>query len=259
MCNPLVGKSVVESSLAVQQPSFVERRIGKLDSTFYTYLLQHESSACKRAHSIGVCEREYSGIECRNPSGSLSGERYSEPRPHEALRSSGLHNQTPGAHINQISLCDNSTSARPCLSRNLAFGSATGFEQDLGTTIMIRNLPTHVVPKQLYDCIVQSGFDLGSRVDDINIAKGFLYVPMEFGRASTTRNCGIAFVHFPCEAKAATFCNTWHNTSYGPCLAEDKLNVANAMAQGVKANARLWGKRKTNRIRNVAYRPMLFC
>lgn len=117
------------------------------------------------------------------------------------------------------------------------------------TTVMIRNLPSHITQQCLVDDLDRCGSE--GTYD-------FLYMPQSFD--TNSRNCvkGFAFINFiqPSSARALTAC--WHGQRrFGAREPEPGLNISAADIQGKEANLRKWAKPRLRRIRNPKLRPFV--
>lgn len=129
--------------------------------------------------------------------------------------------------------------------------------EDAGTTLQIRCIPKRLTLQELYGFITMSGFDLGMQVETAGPhVRSFVYVPIDFTCRPGPANKGFAFVHFRSRSQARAFTEIWHQQHLQGC--SSPLDVSLASVQGVQENLRKWYRSGTRRIRNPAFRPMLF-
>jgi len=131
--------------------------------------------------------------------------------------------------------------------------SHTEFEDmlanDVGVTLMIRNLPNKVMQGRILQQLVKRNLQ-----DQVRL----VYVPVEFGHSQKTLNKGFAFIHTNDRRTADTIIAMWHRTFvFGREGVRRSLNIALAHTQGLMQNMENWRKSTTSRIRNPHYSPLL--
>jgi len=115
--------------------------------------------------------------------------------------------------------------------------------EDVGCTMMLRNIPHGIEQQQLLAKLRACGFE-----KDLE----FVYLPMIFGNRRPTGR-GFAFVGLKSQQAATELTCSWHQTSI---FGETRLlTVARAHVQGYEANLKKWGRTKTSRIQNDRYKP----
>jgi len=113
------------------------------------------------------------------------------------------------------------------------------------TTLMLRNLPEHIVQQDLIDALNAAGF---------NGLFDFCYMPSIF---ATGMGKGYAFIDFITADSAESLRFAWEGRSPLGKSNKGRLRASLAHIQGRDANIRKWNTRKTMRIRNPNHRPFI--
>uniref|UniRef100_A0A7S1FBH0 RRM domain-containing protein n=1 Tax=Noctiluca scintillans TaxID=2966 RepID=A0A7S1FBH0_NOCSC len=117
---------------------------------------------------------------------------------------------------------------------------------DLGTSVMIRNLPLEITQRALLEELDASGF---------NGLYDFAYMPCCF---VTGKGKGFAFVNFVSTQTATALARSWHRSRrFGVRSDEPALNVSSAAIQGWADNVAKWNIPRMRRIRNPNLRPFV--
>jgi len=120
---------------------------------------------------------------------------------------------------------------------------------DMGVTLMIRNLPNQVMQGRILQKLVEQNLR-----DQVRL----VYVPVEFGHKQKALNKGFAFIHTNDKNTAVMIIAMWHRTfAFGRDGVKRSLNIAMAHTQGLVQNMENWRKSSTSRIRNPYYSPLL--
>jgi hypothetical protein len=127
--------------------------------------------------------------------------------------------------------------------------------EDLGCTLVMRNIPSLVLARDILKGFVKLGL-----AEDVVL----LYVP----GIVTTKNKPqqqqldrFGFVHVKSRRAVAILKKNWHNQWPFPGHAQHSgkpLDITFAKVQGAEANLSRWNTGKTARIRNANFRPMVF-
>lgn len=110
------------------------------------------------------------------------------------------------------------------------------------TTLMIRNLPSHVTQTDLLHELNKLGL---SKLYD------FCYLPRDF---NVVENKGYAFINFVSPETARMFRQSFHRQNF---LAGQQPVIADAVVQGLEANLRKWCGPRLSRIRNPDLKPFV--
>jgi hypothetical protein len=117
---------------------------------------------------------------------------------------------------------------------------------DLGTSVMIRNLPLEITQRALLEELDASGF---------NGLYDFAYMPCCF---VTGKGKGFAFVNFVTTQTATALARSWHRSRrFGVRSDDPALNVSSAAIQGWADNVAKWNIPRMRRIRNPNLRPFV--
>lgn len=113
------------------------------------------------------------------------------------------------------------------------------------TTLMVRNVPTHVTPNCLVKELDRCGFE-GSY--------NFVYLPQA---CNANEHKGFAFINFTDPCMAGILVGCWHRRSrFGSKQAQ--LNICPADIQGLRANLEKWVKNPSlQRIKNPNFWPLV--
>jgi len=113
------------------------------------------------------------------------------------------------------------------------------------TTLMLRNLPEHIVQQDLINALNAAGF---------NGLFDFCYMPSIF---ATGMGKGYAFINCISADSAESLRSAWEGRSPLGKSKKGRLRASLALIQGRNANIRKWNTRKTMRIRNPNHRPFI--
>mmetsp|Transcript_17355 Transcript_17355/g.40470 ORF Transcript_17355/g.40470 Transcript_17355/m.40470 type:complete len:300 (+) Transcript_17355:114-1013(+) len=113
------------------------------------------------------------------------------------------------------------------------------------TTVMVKGLPSRCTHPDLIHMLEEAS-SLGGKYD-------FVYIPCDF---KTKVNAGYAFVNFVLEEDALALAKEWHNQWIFNNEVDQPCRVAPAYIQGSEALAAMCNRRKLQRIRNPAFRPV---
>jgi len=113
------------------------------------------------------------------------------------------------------------------------------------TTLMLRNLPEHVVQQDLIDALDAS--DFAGQFD-------FCYMP---SACDTGKGKGYCFINFKTPDAAKALLSAWEGRYPLGRSNKGRLRVSLANIQGRDANIRKWNTKKTMRIRNPNHRPFI--
>lgn len=117
---------------------------------------------------------------------------------------------------------------------------------ELGTSVMIRNLPHDITQRRLLEELDESGY---------RGLYDFAYMPCCF---VTGKGKGFAFINFIDTETAKSLAIRWHRSRcFGIKGAEPALNVSAAAIQGWAKNVAKWNVPRMRRIRNPNLRPFV--
>jgi len=127
-------------------------------------------------------------------------------------------------------------------------------DEDLGSTVMIRNLPSWLSQQDLLKALMQLGL-----AGEIVV----LYVPSNLQNQTFKPNHHnrYGFLHLRSEWAVDELTRCWHNQYPFRRAAEEQhslVDIALARVQGAKENLAQWEKTKTSRIRNPKLKPLIF-
>lgn len=121
-------------------------------------------------------------------------------------------------------------------------------QEDIGRTLMLRNLPRSVSQVSVLRCLQQYGF-----TDSVVL----LYVPWSMGQKHGS-NLGYGFVHMQTEEDAQALTAAWHGKfPFKRHPGRNPLTIADAAVQGAKENITFWNGGKVGQIRNPKFRPIV--
>jgi hypothetical protein len=122
-----------------------------------------------------------------------------------------------------------------------------------GVTLIVRNIPRHVLQEQIFTQLRNDGFSFGTNHLDIAL----LYAPAVFGgHLGKPQGQGFGFVHANSSDAARAFMAKWHRRHiFGTAREVRALDISKAHVQGVQANLAQWSQTKTRRIRNSRFQP----
>jgi len=113
------------------------------------------------------------------------------------------------------------------------------------TTLMLRNLPEHILQQDLINALTAAGF--GGQFD-------FCYMPSIF---ATGKGKGYAFINLKTADAAEALRSAWEGRSPLGKSGKGRLRTSLARIQGRDANIRKWNTQKAMRIRNPNHRPFI--
>ena len=122
-----------------------------------------------------------------------------------------------------------------------------------GVTLIVRNIPRHILQEQILMQLRSDGFSFGTGHLDLAL----LYAPAVFGgHLGKPQGQGFGFVHANSSDAARSFMARWHRRHvFGTAREVRALDVSKAHVQGVQANLAQWSQTKTRRIRNSRFQP----
>jgi len=122
-----------------------------------------------------------------------------------------------------------------------------------GVTLIVRNIPRHILQEQILMQLRNDGFTFGTGHLDLAL----LYAPAVFGgHLGKPQGQGFGFVHANSSDADRAFMARWHRRHvFGTAREVRALDVSKAHVQGVQANLAQWSQTKTRRIRNSRFQP----